>query len=172
MMKLYPTTLSPQLAMNFPISLCANIKLWRPQPKPTVIPHAQTRPKTDFTGLCLTIPRLEGTRLFVGPDLCLDMGAFWMLNGCNCVARGSRSKLQREWKSNLPIILCAHPHTYRFPPFPFQLPTVTQTETERWKSNHHLDNEAFTQSWAKECHCMNAVNHPWRKTLLQHTSDG
>lgn len=57
---------NPLLAVNFHIGRCANIKLWRPRPKPTIIPHAQTRPKTDFTGLCLTIPRLEGTRLFIG----------------------------------------------------------------------------------------------------------
>lgn len=71
------------LAMNFPISQCANIKLWRPQPKPTVIPHAQTRPKTDFTGLCLTMPRLEGTRLFVDP-ICV-----WTRVRCGCRVGGT-----------------------------------------------------------------------------------
>lgn len=136
------TPLRPRPAMNFPIRQCANIKLWRLQTKPTIIPHAQTRPKTDFTGSCLTIPGLEGTRLFVNPDLCLDVAALWTSSGCNCPKFKVKTNRENE------KVICPHRfvHMYRFLPFPLQLPTVIQTETERWKSNHHLDNEAFTRA--------------------------
>lgn len=64
-------------------SVCVDRGLWRAEPKPGLIPHGQTRPKTDFTGLCLTMSRLEGDTALCGPDLCLDIGALWMLSGCN-----------------------------------------------------------------------------------------
>lgn len=115
--------------MNFPIRQCANIKLWRLQPKPTIIPHAQTRPKTDFTGSCLTIPGLEGTRFIVNP-ICVWT---WPRYGCRVGVTVRRPKFKVKMDRENEKVICSHRfvHMYRFLPFPLQLPTVIQTETER-----------------------------------------
>lgn len=98
------TPLRPQPALNFPIRQCANIKLWRLQPKPTIIPHAQTRPKTNFTGSCLTMPRLEGTRLFVSP-MCVWT---WARYGCRVggTVRGPKFKVKMDRENEK--VICPH----------------------------------------------------------------
>lgn len=112
-------------------SVCVDRGLWRAEPKPGLIPHGQTRPKTDFTGLCLTMSRLEGDTALCGPDLCLDVGALWMLSGC--------------WVKNTSCcwMHIQDAHTEIPEPGPA---ADRQTETKGLKSNKHLHMEALTRA--------------------------
>lgn len=58
----------------FPSTPSENRKHSGPQSKSIIIPSVQTKPKTDFTGFCLTMPTLEGDTALCAPDLCLDTG--------------------------------------------------------------------------------------------------
>lgn len=170
MMKHDATTLSTIRTVTFHISWCANIKLWRPQPKPTIIPHAQTRPQTDFTGLCLTIPRLEGTQFFMEPICVWTLGAL-----CGCwVGVTAEPKVQGQSGGENEKLICPS-SSFRPPniqiscPFPLQLLTVMLSDRV-WEEKEQSSPQqwAFHTGWTKECHPVNSFNHP---TQLQHTTN-
>lgn len=122
--------LSPLFPTDFPVTQCANIKHWGPQPKPTLIPHAQTRPKTDFTGLCLTKPTLEGTRLFV-EHICAWT---WARHGC-WVRAAVHPRVQGRNERENEKVICpsSHAHTHEHTDSPCSHRSCRQPSSPRWR---------------------------------------
>lgn len=154
MLKLYPT--NPLLAPNLSISQCVNRKHCETTDKPTIIPHAPTRPKTDFTGLCITIPRLEGTQLFVDETR--------LRYGC-CVGGTVSSQVQgqmaQRMKKQFDHHLVHKPMHIVSPLFP--LPAANcHVVADRHRGERTI--VTFTQAGRRNA-ITPAVSHLWRNPL-------
>lgn len=175
-MKCYQTNPNTVFSTDFPISQCANIKHWGPQPKPTLIPYAQTRPKTDFTGLCLTIARLEGTQLFVD-QICVWT---WVHHGCWVSATGyHRVQGQNERENEKVICPSSNALTHAHTDFPRSHSSCRQPSSFRWRlrseraiitSTKRLSHKLNRgMSSHEDCQQPTAEKHSWNTPVMPTT---